>query len=173
MQVNSNEQCSGIQGNTISCTTAKRLDRLVKIDLRDIRRKLMEPLPEGQNWTEDKTILVEKWYRRFLSLYIKYPDKKIVPNLEIDTFWHQHILDTRAYAVDCESFYGTFLHHYPYFGMNGDEIEFEIACDDTYAVCLTEFNEDYSMVPGFEGYGMKCGGKNCKDCGRCKTCKGT
>jgi hypothetical protein len=31
--------------------------------------------------------------------------------------WHQRMLDTMAYARDCDALFGRFLHHYPYFGM--------------------------------------------------------
>lgn len=41
----------------------------------------------------------------------------------MDTIWHYHILDTRAYAKDCQSVFGEFFHHYPYFGMRGKEDE--------------------------------------------------
>ncbi|MBF4254538.1 hypothetical protein EA007_27345, partial [Vibrio anguillarum] len=35
--------------------------------------------------------------------------------------WHMHILDTRAYMRDCDTLFGEYLHHYPYFGMLGEE----------------------------------------------------
>lgn len=35
--------------------------------------------------------------------------------------WHAHILDTHAYGPDCEAVFGKFLHHYPYWGMRGEE----------------------------------------------------
>lgn len=39
----------------------------------------------------------------------------------MDIFWHYHILDTAKYAEDCNEIFGYFLHHYPYFGMNGKQ----------------------------------------------------
>lgn len=39
----------------------------------------------------------------------------------IDDFWHLHILDTQKYAEDCQVIFGYFLHHFPYFGMRGEE----------------------------------------------------
>lgn len=35
-------------------------------------------------------------------------------------FWHYHILDTRAYHKDCDTVFGHYLHHFPYFGMRGE-----------------------------------------------------
>ena len=37
-----------------------------------------------------------------------------VPTIDIDLFWHQHILDTRAYAKDCQKVFGQFLHHFQF-----------------------------------------------------------
>ncbi len=39
----------------------------------------------------------------------------------MDTMWHYHILDTRAYVRDSERVFGGYFHHYPYFGLRGDE----------------------------------------------------
>ncbi|MFM6129989.1 MAG: hypothetical protein ACKPBV_14885 [Sphaerospermopsis kisseleviana] len=41
----------------------------------------------------------------------------------LDDYWHNHILDTRKYAEDCDLIFGFFLHHYPYFGLPGEEDE--------------------------------------------------
>lgn len=45
---------------------------------------------------------------------------QLIPNGDIDRFWHEHILDTRRYVADCTELFGGFLHHYPYFGMRGE-----------------------------------------------------
>lgn len=45
----------------------------------------------------------------------------MVPNKIMDIFWHYHILDTRAYHKDCEAVFGHYLHHFPYFGMRGEQ----------------------------------------------------
>jgi hypothetical protein len=66
---------------------------------------------------------VEKEYRRFLCLMKMYPDEDTAPLVDVDTFWHYHILDTMKYAADCEQAFGYFLHHYPYVGMRGDDDE--------------------------------------------------
>jgi len=47
--------------------------------------------------------------------------RRLVPNKILDEYWHQHILDTRKYAADCETTFGFFLHHDPYFGIEGEE----------------------------------------------------
>ena len=76
---------------------------------------------EGPGWTVEKTKLIEMWYRRFLTLVKIYPNQTIVPTKDIDTFWHYHILDTRKYMDDCDKVFGSYFHHFPYFGSRGEE----------------------------------------------------
>ncbi|MBD2018613.1 hypothetical protein H6F43_00245, partial [Leptolyngbya sp. FACHB-36] len=42
------------------------------------------------------------------------------PTWEIDQVWHCHILDTDKYAKDCDTLFGQFIHHFPYFGVRGE-----------------------------------------------------
>jgi hypothetical protein len=72
-------------------------------------------------WSLEQANEVEKWYKRYLFLAKKYPEKNLVPTRYIDIFWHQHILDTQKYNADCIVIFGYFLHHFPYSGMNGEE----------------------------------------------------
>jgi len=72
-------------------------------------------------WSKSLCDEAEREYKRFLALKRTYPEKDIVPNKIVDAFWHQHILDTEKYANDCEDIFGHFVHHYPYFGMNGKQ----------------------------------------------------
>lgn len=90
------------------------------LDLSMIKVKLQDS-EEGAGWTREMCDAVELEYKRFLALKRAYPDRDIVPNRQVDLFWHQHILDTEQYAQDCQELFGTFLHHYPYFGMRDEE----------------------------------------------------
>lgn len=90
------------------------------LDLDPIKFKLMDA-NEGYGWTREETDSRELEYKRFLALVAKFPDEAIVPNKEVDKFWHAHILDTMKYAEDCHNVFGYFLHHFPYFGMRDDE----------------------------------------------------
>lgn len=144
-------------------TTANRLQALAKIDLANVRRKLMEPAPEGKGWTEEQALGAEKWYRRFLHIIIAHPDGQHVPNYTIDTFWHQHILDTRAYAKDCNDVFGHFLHHYPYFGLNGDAKERDDCFVQTNELYMKEFGEDCTgKVKSNSECMSACGGNELK-----------
>lgn len=94
---------------------------IASLDLSMVKKKLMEPEPEGKGWTQQQVDEAELWYKRFLHLIHAHPNASVVPNYPIDTIWHQHILDTRAYADDCQNIFGCFIHHFPYFGIRGDE----------------------------------------------------
>jgi len=71
--------------------------------------------------TTERCALAEQEYRRFLTLKKLYPQTELVPNKLVDEFWHAHILDTKAYHQDCNHVFGYFLHHFPYFGIYGDD----------------------------------------------------
>lgn len=98
----------------------ERIKHIETLDLDPIKIKLLLS-DDGPKWDRAKIELVEKQYRRFLILNLKNNGRKIVPNKEIDAFWHRHILDTMKYAEDCQKIFGYFLHHFPYFGMRGEE----------------------------------------------------
>lgn len=93
--------------------------RIQRLDLDPIKVKLMDN-QEGEGWNRELVDTIEKQYRQFLHL-ISTTDYVIVPTRLIDKFWHIHILDTHKYAEDCENLFGRFIHHFPYFGMRGEE----------------------------------------------------
>src|SRR5215204_723781 len=90
-----------------------------QIELSPINEKLRFDNPVF--WKDDILAQAEIDYRRFLALNLMYPSTTLVVNKIIDDYWHQHILDTQKYAADCDTLFGFFLHHHPYFGMNDDE----------------------------------------------------
>ena len=82
--------------------------------------KLMH-VESGEGWTLAHANAVELEYRRFLQLMKQFPEEETAPLVDVDTFWHYHILDTMKYAEDCQNVFGYFLHHFPYFGMRGED----------------------------------------------------
>lgn len=92
---------------------------IAKLDLEMVKMKLREA-EEGENWTHEQCDSAEIEYKRYLQLCKKY-GKGIVPNKIMDKFWHYHILDTRVYHRDCNTVFGHYLHHFPYFGMRGEQ----------------------------------------------------
>ena len=92
---------------------------IAALDLDRIKTKLCH-VESGEGWSRARADAVEVEYRRFLYLMKAFPAEQTVPSVEVDTFWHYHILDTMHYAADCEAAFGYFLHHDPAVGLAGD-----------------------------------------------------
>lgn len=124
---------------------AQVLAAIQALDLDPIKLKLMDP-EEGQGWSREYADRMELAYRRFLTLLVKFPEETIAPTKDIDKFWHGHILDTMKYAEDCERVFGYFLHHFPYFGMRGeqDAADLRAAAQRTHEIYQREFGEAMS-----------------------------
>ena len=122
------------------------------LDLDCIKLKLMDA-EEGQGWSREYADQMETAYRRFLALMAKYPQETIAPTKDVDKFWHGHILDTMKYAEDCERVFGYFVHHFPYFGMRGeqDAANLRAAAGRTQALYEHEFGAPPRQDAGFCG----------------------
>ena len=92
---------------------------IAALDLNPIKTKLMHK-ESGEGWSAEHANAVETEYRRFLYLMKAFPHVQTAPLVDVDTFWHYHILDTMKYARDCEQAFGYFVHHYPYLGLLGE-----------------------------------------------------
>ena len=136
------------------------------IDLSMVKKKLMDE-EEGQGWSEEYTDYVELRYRRYLCMLQLSPIGDAVPTRDIDLYWHQHILDTRAYADDCNRVFGMFIHHFPYFGMRGDEDakNLQDSFEATKILYATLFGADYCSSPT-DQTAMRChkGPGSCHKC---------
>lgn len=102
--------------------TTTDMGAISALDLEAIKSKLMHRA-SGKGWSQQRADAVEFEYRRFLFLMKCFPVELIAPSVDVDKFWHQHILDTMKYAADCEHVFGYFLHHFPYLGMRGEQDE--------------------------------------------------
>lgn len=116
------------------------LQQVAALDFAMLKRKLVEEY----HWMPETCDEVEQLYRMFLALNIRYPERKLCPTGPIDEFWHAHILDTEAYARDCQHLFGRMLHHYPYFGMRGpaDRANLERAFADSIDLFISHFGID-------------------------------
>lgn len=117
------------------------LSRVARLDFSMLKAKLCR----DEGVTEEECAEIEDLYRKFLALNMRYPDRKICPTGPIDMFWHAHILDTRAYERDCQVLFGRFLHHFPYFGMRGEQD----ACDlnEAFAASVDLFIRHFGVDP--------------------------
>lgn len=125
----------------------------------------LQDVDEGEGWSFDMCESIEVEYKRFLSLKRAYPELDIVPNGPVDIFWHRHILDTEAYYKDCEAVFGYFLHHYPYFGMNGEDD----AQNLNNAFEQTKELYEYHFGESFVGEAKRCTAPKCRT--QCKPMK--
>jgi hypothetical protein len=121
---------------------------VMELNLDPIKAKLMH-VESGEGWSLAKANAVEKEYRRFLCLMKIYPNEDTAPLVDVDTFWHYHILDTMKYAADCEQAFGYFLHHYPYVGLRGEgDEQFRIDSGERMRTLYeTTFGEAYPSMP--------------------------
>ena len=116
------------------------------VDLERIAQRLaVQP-----GWSLARARQAELDYRRFLNLRLQYPETSLVPTRDIDEVWHGHILDTRAYAVDCERLFGRFLHHAPAFG-GGERVQLAIAFASTQGLWLDVYGEELMDAARCEG----------------------
>lgn len=104
---------------------SKTLNEIDNLNFSMLKLKLMDK-DEGENWTYSKCDNAEWKYKMFLKLIYLYPQEKIVPDKEIDKFWHYHILDTRDYIKVTNKIFGRYLHHNPYFGLKDGEDRIEL-----------------------------------------------
>jgi hypothetical protein len=93
---------------------------IAELDLEPIKVKLMHA-ESGEGWSLEMATSVEADYRRFLYLMKMHPNEEMAPLMDVDTFWHYHILDTMKYAADCDKVFGYFMHHFPYLGLRGED----------------------------------------------------
>lgn len=91
-------------------TKRGKLIALAEIDLAPIRRLMTLKM----GWEAPRALAAERGYKRFLALMILHPGVAMVPDAEIDAFWHMHILDTRRYLSDCLHVFGRIIHHDPH-----------------------------------------------------------
>ncbi|GGY83722.1 glycine-rich domain-containing protein [Pseudoduganella plicata] len=102
--------------------STEHFNPIAALDLEPIKVKLMH-VESGEGWSLEKANAVEFEYRRFLYLMKMFPQEQTAPLMDVDIFWHYHILDTMKYAIDCEAVFGYFLHHFPYIGLRGEDDE--------------------------------------------------
>lgn len=134
--------------------------QVASLDFSMLRTKLADE----RGWTKDDGDEAEDLYRKFLALSLRYPTRTLCPNGPMDEFWHAHILDTRKYAADCETLFGGFLHHYPYFGMGGPDNRADLEC--AFAATADLFIRHFGIDPtAGDSHARSCRPQRCPACG--------
>jgi len=132
-------------------------EAIAALDLEPVKVKLMHQ-ESGEGWSLDQVNAIEFEYRRFLYLMKRFPNEAAAPLLDVDTFWHYHILDTMKYAADCEAVFGYFLHHFPYIGLRGED---DLAAHARVGERMKELYEDTfgeAYAQGLSAYSARVAG---------------
>lgn len=134
---------------TLSATSlGQKRKQIDALDFTQLKSKLMDK-EEGKGWTAKMCDAVEVLYKQFLFIILKYPDRDIVPTKQIDDFWHAHILDTRRYMSDCKNIFGHYVHHYPYFGLRGEEDAKNL--QNTFSETKNLWKKEFGKAPVIKG----------------------
>ncbi|RGP52587.1 glycine-rich domain-containing protein [Pseudomonas abyssi] len=125
-----------------------------KLDFARLKHKYTQS--SEAEMTAEQWDAAELEYRRFLTLKSLYPSVSLVPSKQIDSIWHAHILDTRAYREDCHQVFGRFIDHYPYFGIYGEEDYQNLK--NAFAHTAALYVEHFGAYPGGgkEEQAMRC-----------------
>ena len=142
MQLTQSEQHSVDYAGAIKNYIDEQIHPLVKLLNFDKLKWKLSKSAEA-SWSESLCDYAEAEYIKFLTLKKLYPKVALVPSKLVDKFWHEHILDTKAYAEDCNKVFGRFVHHFPYFGIYGedDQQSLQTSFDETIKkeCCLPHF----------------------------------
>lgn len=120
-------------------------DRIDALNFTVVRRSLC--YAEPKKWTESLLGEVEYRYRNFLRLRALYVRTPIIPSKLVDAFWHSHILDTVAYAKDCDDVFGRYLHHDPMYGVGSESAQKKLASafKETCQLYRLHFGQDFEF----------------------------
>jgi hypothetical protein len=85
------------------------------LDLESIKRRMTDA-ELGEGWTPQHADTIERAYRNYLTMLVKYPEhtEEFLVSKDVDEFWHTHILHTMKYTEDCDRVFGAYLHHTPH-----------------------------------------------------------
>ena len=103
--------------------------KLQTLDWQTIRYHLLNS-DEGRDFTRAQAARAIWQYGLFLSLAQQYPGMRLVPTEEIDAVLHAHIA-TEQYQDDCQTLFGSCVHHSAGLGTRGDRAEWLEAFDRT------------------------------------------
>lgn len=127
------------------------------INLEPIVYALVEKA-DGPKWDLSRALSAEVRYRKFLYAVAVADGNTLVPSIDVDEFWHAHMLDSYKYFEDCELIFGHYLHHFPYLGSRG-EADKELL-NNLYRASVDLQEELFSESPDNEGSSV-CGGSAC------------
>ncbi len=122
------------------------------IDFNQINDKLIN----FYGWSKEDVSLMNGYYKKWLALHECYPELTTAPSAKLDEYWHMHILDTKKYMEDCQMIFGKYLHHYPYFGLEGDKDDLDSSFEVTKELFKHHFGHDLT------GLANPCAATKCR-----------
>jgi hypothetical protein len=66
----------------------------------------------GNDWSSAQADYFERLYKNWLYLQRRHEGEVLPPHIDVEEFWHGHIVDTRAYFAHCDRIFGYYLHHF-------------------------------------------------------------
>lgn len=120
--------------------------RLAKIDL----SKVMEHVRADTGMDDATLARAEDLYRKFLTLKGLDTERFLVPPQIVDFVWHAHIIFTRQYMDDCNLLFGSYLHHTPVTGDEG-EASSSLFTDVTVMSYKNHFGVDLYQAGVYQG----------------------
>lgn len=133
----------------------KAIELINQLDFTDQNATLIS----YHGWDKEKVLATEAIYKEWLVLHKIYNQEIVIaPNKQLDEYWHFHILDTRKYMKDCDHVFGSYLHHYPYFGLSDAESknDLETAFQLSRDLFIKHFGHDLI------GASNKCSSTSCR-----------
>ena len=133
----------------------KAIELINQLDFTDQNATLIS----YHGWNKEKVLATEAIYKEWLVLHKIYNQEIVIaPNKQLDEYWHFHILDTRKYMKDCDHVFGSYLHHYPYFGLSDAESknDLETAFQLSRDLFIKHFRHDLI------GASNKCSSTSCR-----------
>lgn len=118
--------------------------------------QMNDKLVNFYGWSKEDVILMNDYYKKWLAIHVCYPELATAPSEKLDEYWHMHILDTQKYMEDCQMLFGKYLHHYPYFGLEGDKNDLNSGFELTKILFKHHFGHDLT------GVANPCKATNCR-----------
>ncbi len=104
--------------------------------------QMNDKLENYYGWNKEDVVMMNDYYQKWLAIQAAYPNLATAPSAKLDEYWHVHILDTKKYMEDCQLVFGYYLHHYPYFGLEGDKEDLNAGFETTRKLFKHHFGHD-------------------------------
>lgn len=114
--------------------------------------------------SENQALAMEREYKRYLTLAVKNPQKRLPMSKAVDPFWHAHILHTLDYCMMCDRINnGLYIHHEPFSSATD-----HTTVQDSYQHFKMLYEEEFGEVPPVEFWPVELN-SDCADGDACES----